>query len=162
MHWRSPSQEWWARATQTRRNSHPDPSPSVDSYAAAAEVAAAAAMRSISAHIHVLREAFVHLRDPCLPMPQSAPTRSRMPTPRLGYHRRVCRAFLPDMHLRMSEHDTSERRPSTRRRRRHRTCCRRPVTRLRGPLHPPTFQQSLSILGELFECPQLTYTPHFL
>jgi hypothetical protein len=54
-----------------------------DSYAAAAEAAAAAAIRLISAHVRVLGEAYVHCGS-LPPMPPSAPTRSRMPTPRLG------------------------------------------------------------------------------
>jgi len=59
------------------------PPPSADSYAAAAEAAAAAAFEFISAHIRVLGEAYVHCGS-LPPMPPSAPTRSRMPTPRLG------------------------------------------------------------------------------
>ena len=51
-----------------------------------------------------------------------------------GYHRLARRAFLPVIHLRMSEHDTSGRRPSTRRWRRHPTRCRSPVTRCRLPV----------------------------
>jgi len=57
-----------ARATQARRNSHPAPPQSAESYAAAAEVAAAAAMRFISARIRVLGEAFV----PVVPAPDAA------------------------------------------------------------------------------------------
>jgi len=104
------------------------PPPSADSYAAAAEAAAAAAMRLISAHTRVLGEAYVCTCGSLPPLPRRL-RRGRGCRPRgWGYHRRARRAFLPDVHLRMSEHDTSGRRPSTRRWRRHRTRCRSPVT----------------------------------
>jgi len=80
-----------------------------------------------------------------------------------GCHRLARGAFLPVMHLRMSEHDTSGMRPLTRRWRRHRTRFRSPVTRCRLPVSvasPGPFQKSLSIMGELVECPQLTDSPH--
>jgi hypothetical protein len=113
-------------------------------------------MRLISAHIRVLGEAYVHLWDPC-PRCRGRLRRGRGSRTRgWGYHRRARRASLPDLHLRMSEHAISGRRPSTRRWRQHRTRCRRPVTRLPDPIQPPTFQKSLSIFGELFECLQLT------
>jgi len=153
----SPSQGRRARATQARRNSHPAPSPSADSYAAAAEAAAAAAMRLISAHIRVLGEAYVRL---WFPAPDAAVGSDAvaMPTPRLG---------LPPPRAQ----SVSSRRTSTHVGTRHQReaaidkemaaapnvlSVTAPVTRLRG-----TFQKSLSILGELFECPELTDSPHF-
>ena len=50
------------------------------------------------------------------------------------YQRPACRAVLPDIHTRMSEHYTSGRRPSSTRRRRHQTRWRSPVTRCRSPI----------------------------
>ena len=97
----------------------------------------------------------MHLWVPC-PRCRGWLRRGRDGRPRgWGCHRRARRAFLPVMHLRMSEHDTSGRRPLTRRWRRHRTHCRSPVTR---------FVRSISnvphrIRGELSECPELTDFP---
>ena len=111
-------------------------------------------MRLISAHVRVLGE----VRAPVVPCPRCRRRlrRGRDADPAVGATTAArAERFL---HIRMSEHDTSVRRPSTRRWRRHRTCRRSPapVTRLRG-----TFQESLWILGELFECPELTDSPHF-
>jgi len=77
---------------------------------AASAAAAAAAMRLISAHIRVLGEAYVHLWFPA-PAPEGCRVRLRRgrgcrPRGR-GYHRRARRAFIPDVYLRMAEHDSS-------------------------------------------------------
>ena len=112
-------------------------------------------MRLISAHIRVLGVAYVHL---WFPAPDAAVGSDAVvdADPAVGATTAARRAFLPNVHLHMSNDHTSGRRPSTRRWRRHQTRCRSPVTRLHS-----TFQKSLSILGELSECPQLTDSPHF-
>jgi hypothetical protein len=139
------------------------PPPSADSYAAAAKAAAAAAIRLISAHVRVLGEAYVHCGS-LPPMPPSAPTRSRMPTPRLRLPPPRAQSVSPrhtsthvgTRHQRKAAIDKeTAAAPNA-------LSVTRDVLSVTRHRHPGgQFEKSLSILGELVECPQLTDSPHF-
>jgi len=116
---------------------------SAESYAAAAEAAAAAAMRLISAHTRWVRRTCTCGSLP--PIPPSAPTRSRMPTPRLGLPLpRVQSVSSRNTYTHVgTRHQWNA--ATDKERRRHRTRCPSPVTRCRSPV-----TQSISKLPVYF------------